>query len=80
VSDLAIPLPDQLIEQIAQRVVELLAERQAPGSPWLTRPAAADYLGWPLSRLERRKDVPHHKHDGRVAYHRGELDRWLAEQ
>ena len=49
----------------------------AETSPWLTRQQAADYLSVPVSRLEKDRSVPAHRWDGRVMYHRGELDTWL---
>jgi len=66
---------DPLIQHIKALVLE---ELRREASPWLTRTEAADYLHWPLSRLEKRKDVPHHRDGGRVMYRRDELDAWLA--
>lgn len=74
-SDLVVTLPDELLEQVARRAAELVSERQ--GSPWLTRREAAEYLRVPLSRLEKDRSVPCRRWDGRVLYHRGELDNWL---
>jgi hypothetical protein len=69
-------LPDELLEAIAARPAELVAERPA-ASPWMTRRAAAEYLGVPTSRLEKDRTVPCRRWDGRVLYHRDELDAWL---
>jgi hypothetical protein len=49
------PLPPELVEAIAARAAELALEQlgRTNGSPWLTRPQAAQYLGLPLSDLRR---------------------------
>lgn len=73
---IAVELPSSFIDAVAERVAEQLAEIAA-GSPWMDRRAAATYLGVSVARLERRKDVPAHRWDGRVLYHRGEIDEWL---
>jgi hypothetical protein len=49
-------------------------------SPWLDRKAAADYLGVPISRVEKDRTLPCHRWEGRVLYHRDELDGWLLEK
>jgi excisionase family DNA binding protein len=87
-SDLAAalaPALEQLAQLIAQRVAELqheqLPEAEQP-SPWMGIDAAAAYLGWPKQRLYKltaQAAVPHYKQDGRLLFHRHELDRWLAE-
>lgn len=68
---------EALVEQVAALVVERL--ESGNGSPWLTRREAAEYLHLPLSRLERDKTIPAHRHGARVLYHRAELDRFLLE-
>jgi excisionase family DNA binding protein len=46
VSDVTLVLPDAVVEQIAQRVAEILAERQGPApGPWLSVADAAALLG-----------------------------------
>ncbi len=78
-SSFVLQIPPDVFEGIAQRAAELVANR-APESPWLTRSQAADYLGVPLSRLEKDKSVPHHRWDGRILYNQEELDSWLRPQ
>jgi excisionase family DNA binding protein len=81
---LTLALPDDLVEAFAERVAEIIASRQpdrgAP-TPWLYgQRAAAEYLGCGLDRVKRltaARAIPHHKQDGRVFYHRDELDEWL---
>jgi excisionase family DNA binding protein len=40
----------------------------------MTRAEAADYLGLPLSRLEKDRTIPVHKDGRRCLYHRASLD------
>lgn len=77
-SDLAIPLPEDVVETIVAIVKErVLAQLDDGRSPWLTRKQAAAYLSVPLSRLEKDRTAPCHRWDGRVLYHRNELDEYL---
>jgi hypothetical protein len=64
---------DAIVDEVRARLVVEL-ERQ---SPWMTRALAAEYLGVPVSRLEKDHRVPCHRWEGRVMYHRGELDEYL---
>ena len=81
------PLLEQLVEQIAQRILELQHELSTTGdaeelSPWLNIEKAAAYLDWPKQRLYKltaQGAIPHYKQDGRLLFHRQELDRWLTE-
>jgi hypothetical protein len=79
-SGMSITLSADALEAIAARAAELAYERlqgEAGASPWMTRRQAAAYLGVPVSRLEKDRTVPCRRWDGRVLYHRGELDTWL---
>jgi hypothetical protein len=69
-------LSGESFEAIVNAVVERLGA-EIGSSPWLTRAAAAEYLGVPVSRLEKDRRVPSHAWEGRVMYHRGELDEYL---
>lgn len=79
------PFIDHLIERVARRVTDLQREAQpAPEtqSPWMGIAKAADYLDWPRQRLYKLTAsgaIPHYKQDGRLLFHRGELDHWLAQ-
>jgi hypothetical protein len=77
--DLTITLPAAAVEQLASRVAEIVLERLGPepGSPWMTRRRAAAYLGFPYSRLTQDKTIPLHRDNGRVLYHRAELDAYF---
>lgn len=84
------PLLDQLLQELARRIATELA-RQTPTppsapeearSPWLNINSAAHYLDWPKQRLYKLTAagaIPHYKHDGRLLFHRTELDSWLRE-
>lgn len=81
---------DQLLQDLARRIAGELA-RQAPPqppsgqedrSPWLNIANASQYLDWPKQRLYKLTAagaIPHYKHDGRLLFHRSELDTWLRE-
>jgi excisionase family DNA binding protein len=75
VTSLELALPPKTLEAIARRAAELvLAQTSDNSSPWLTRHQAAAYLGLPVSRLEKDREIPSHRDRGRVLYHRDELD------
>jgi excisionase family DNA binding protein len=71
---LVITITPEIVERIAERAAEILQERNGNGSPWMTRAQAAEYLGLPLSRLEKDRTLPVHKDGRRCLYHRDELD------
>jgi hypothetical protein len=72
---LALTLPPEALEAIAERAAAIVVARvDANTSPWLTRAEAAKYLRVPLSRLEKDRTVPSHKWGGRRLYLRPELD------
>jgi hypothetical protein len=74
---LTLELPPAVVAQLVADVVERVKAELAESSPWLTRQQAAVYLAVPVSRLEKDRTVPAHRWDGRVLYHRAELDSWL---
>jgi hypothetical protein len=72
---LTITLPAETLEVIAARVAELVRGQTSDAtSPWMTRAQAAEYLHVPISRLEKDRQIPFHKWESRVLYHRAELD------
>jgi excisionase family DNA binding protein len=79
--NISLDIPPQLLEQIAERAAELLAERQtANGSPWLDTKGAAEYIAAPVGRIhdlvQLHKLTPHR--DGRrLLFKRTELDAYL---
>jgi hypothetical protein len=75
---LQVELPAELVEAVAHRVAEIVRTTSKTGpSPWLDRKQAAEYLAVPLSRLEKDRTVPCHRWEGRVLYHRDELDAYV---
>lgn len=74
----SLEVPPQLVDAVAEKVAAILSDREnGNASPWLTRAEAADYLGVPVSRLEKDRTLPVHRWDGRVLYNRDELDAYL---
>jgi len=68
---------EPLVHHIAALVVEQL---RRDASPWMTRAEVAEYLHMPVSRLEKRRDVPCYRDGRRIIYRRDEVDRWLVEK
>lgn len=89
-AQLQLTIPDCLVEQLAQRILERLEQRQAalaepPASPWLTFTQACGYLGLSrnaLYKLTAARAIPcRKKQDGQgLRFHRSELDQWMREQ
>jgi excisionase family DNA binding protein len=78
-------LLDELAERIAGRLVQLEREQgwatKEGESPWMAIERAAAYLDLPKQRLYRLTasgEIPHYKQEGRLLFHRGELDAWLG--
>lgn len=74
-------LPEQVLEQVAQRVAELLRDRIA-GDEWLDVDEAARYLRCPKSRiyaLTSAREIPHHHDGSRLLFRRSELDTWVRQ-
>lgn len=62
------------VDELVERRLAAHAER----SPWLTVEEAAEYLRWPKKRVQNwTRAMPHRKVEGRVLFHRDELDAWL---
>jgi excisionase family DNA binding protein len=82
-------LLDLLLDQLADRITSRLHHLQAAltpapdsGTTWLSVKSAAAYLDWPTQRLYKltaQGAIPHYKHDGRLLFHRHELDQWLQQ-
>ena len=78
-------LLDELAERVARHLLELGREQRPPsedegGSPWMAIERTAAYLDLPRQRLYRLTasgEIPHYKQEGRLLFHRGELDAWL---
>ena len=77
---LSLAVPAELVEAIAQRVADLLAERlpaQRGPAPWLDVDGAAEHLSCPKSRvyeLIAAKRVRHYRDGRRVLFKAEDLD------
>ena len=70
-------LPPEAVSLIVEEVADRVRAELTSVSPWMTRKATAAYLDVPVSRLEKDRTAPCHRWEGRIMYHRGELDEWL---
>jgi excisionase family DNA binding protein len=75
---IALPVPDELLDEIADRVAGLLGERES--SRWLGVREAAEHLGCSRHRvytLVSEQRIPHQHEGRRVVFDKAELDRWV---
>ena len=87
-ADLRLPVPDELLDALAEKVAEIVLDRlrnelgPTPVARWMRTKEAADYLGWTRSALYSRvssKTIPHYKVDGILLFKKDELDAWLEQ-
>jgi hypothetical protein len=83
---LHLPVPDELIEQVAERAAELVAARSQPEAErWMTHAEAARHLGISASQLyslaaqRHRNHLPVLKEGQRSFYLPSALTRWRLE-
>lgn len=82
-AELALPVPDEFLDALAERVAERVIERIGdsllpPSNRWMRTREAADYVGLTRSALYSRiADIPHHKIDRLLLFKRDDLDEWL---
>jgi excisionase family DNA binding protein len=80
---LTLALPDELIEQVAQRAAALLAERTpSASSPWLDTKGAAEYMAASPSRVHDLVQLGrlHPRRDGRrLLFKRDDIDAYIEE-
>ena len=78
---LALELPSELVEQIAQRAAEILVERQADtAGTWLDVAEAAEHMRCGTSRiysLVSAGRIPVHRDGSRLLFDRHELDEFV---
>jgi excisionase family DNA binding protein len=78
---LSLRVPPDLVEVIAARAAELMADRLAAESaPFLNVAGAAEYLACAPSRiyaLVSTRRIPHHRDGSRLLFRRSELDAWV---
>ena len=77
----ALSVPLDLVEAVAHRAAELLAEREdALRRPWLDVAGAAAHLACPKSRiyaLVSAQRIPHEKDGSRLLFRPEALDEWV---
>lgn len=88
---LAIALPDEILDDLARRVAQLLTEQTRPGpEPWLDVDQAAAHLGYTDRARGRRRiydlanaapanRFPVHRDGRRLIFRASELDAWIEE-
>lgn len=77
---LILTIPDELIERVARRAAELVAERESTGDRWLSTDEAARYLATNKGRLYALCSagrIPFVKDGSRTLFRRSALDAWL---
>ncbi len=77
---LALDVPPEVVEQIAERAAAIIEHKAPAASPWLTVGEAAEYLRCPKSRvysLVSARRIPFVKDGSRTLFSRVELDAWL---
>ena len=82
IGPLALELPNDLIDSIAERVAAIVLERldAAPDRKWLTVDSAAEYIDRTpdaIRGLVKRGELTAYKPDGRLQLDRVELDTWM---
>jgi excisionase family DNA binding protein len=77
-SSLSLGVPPELLEAIATRVADQLAEHlPEPPTPYLKIEEAAEYLACPVSRIRDLKDqgrLRHYRDGRRLLFRREDLD------
>jgi excisionase family DNA binding protein len=80
---LALAIPDEVVERIAERAAEMLADRlAADGEPWIGVDHAAEHLACSRKRiydLVAQRRVPVRRDGRRLLFRRSELDAALEE-
>lgn len=88
---LTLQLPDELLDDIARRAAQLVAERTPIGpEPWVEVDAAARHLGYPDAKRGRQRiydlirqrsgaanPIPHRRDGRRLLFKLSELDKWV---
>lgn len=74
----AVLLPDELVEAVADRVLERMPVQSA--SPWLDVDGAAAHLSCSKHRIYRlvsQRRIPHEHEGTRLVFDRNKLDLWI---
>lgn len=84
-ANLALAIPVELIELIAQRAAAIVVEQlelDAQAEPWINVEGAAEHLACGTSRvysLVSVRRIPHKRDGSRLLFRRSQLDEWLDE-
>jgi excisionase family DNA binding protein len=81
-AQVAVSVPDELVEHVAERAAELLREASTPCTGWLSVDEAAAHLRCPRSRIYRLVHlgrIPHEHEGSRLLFDRAALDEWIRE-
>ena len=76
----ALTVPPELVEAVAVRAAQIVAERTAAPRPWLDVQGAAEYLACPPSRiyaLTSKRAIPFEKDGSRTLFRPEALDEWV---
>lgn len=79
-SGLRVELPPELVELVAQRAAELVAEQVGSDDGYLDVAGAAAFLACPKSRiysLVSARRIPHHRDGSRLLFDRAELREYV---
>jgi len=80
--NVVLPVPDEIVEEVARRAAAILAEKPAAAEPWLNVEQAAAHMGISASQLyslcsaRRTNGLPVTKEGSRNYFKASELDRW----
>ena len=77
---LALPLPREVVEAVAQRAAEIVRERADEPESWVGVAEAAEHLACPPSRvyaLVSKRAIPFEKDGSRLLFKRSALDDWV---
>lgn len=82
---LTVQMPPEMIEQIAERAAEMVAEQQGgrgAADAWLSVAEAADYLRCSTGRIYQlvsARRIPYSKDGSRTLFRRSQIDAWIEE-
>jgi excisionase family DNA binding protein len=79
---LRVVVASETIKALAAEIAAALPTAPSDRTPWMLRDEACDYLRMThdsLYKLTQSDAIPHRKVQGRLMFHRAELDAWVAE-
>lgn len=79
-SNLALSVPDELVEAVAERAAEIVLRRLPSSDGYLDVDGAAEFLACPKSRiyaLTSSNRLPHYKDGSRLLFDRSEIREYV---